>query len=105
MCRGPVYQALPNSDTQPVILYGLCRETLHIPAYCQMRGFGKAETEFMGAVKHKAKIRKDEYIQFLRGCAMIAVVLIHCLPQADWILFLRPFLNCAVAMFLFCRDC
>lgn len=101
MCRGPVYQALPNSDTQPVILYGLCRETLHIPAYCQMRGFGKAETEFMGAVKHKAKIRKDEYIQFLRGCAMIAVVLIHCLPQADWILFLRPFLNCAVAMFLF----
>lgn len=60
------------------------------------------ETEFfMSAAKHKVKSRKDEYIQVLRGCAMASVVLIHCLPRADWVLFLRPFLNFAVAMFLF----
>lgn len=55
----------------------------------------------MKEMKHKAIRRKNEYIQALRGLAIAAVVLIHCLQQAEWVLFLRPFLNFAVAMFLF----
>lgn len=44
---------------------------------------------------------KDLYIQALRGFAIAAVVLIHCLPQCEASVALRPFLNWSVAMFLF----
>ena len=44
---------------------------------------------------------KDRYLQAVRGAAITAVVLIHCLPQCDASVALRPFLNWAVAAFLF----
>lgn len=45
--------------------------------------------------------RKDSYIQALRGLAIAAVVLIHCLPESSASIALRPFLNWSVALFLF----
>lgn len=44
---------------------------------------------------------RDPYVQALRGLAIAAVVLIHCLPESGMSIVLRPFLNWAVAMFLF----
>ena len=44
---------------------------------------------------------KDLYIQTVRGLAIAAVVLIHCLPQEAASVALRPFLNFAVATFVF----
>ena len=44
---------------------------------------------------------KDRYLQAVRGAAITAVVLIHCLPQCDVSVALRPLLNWAVAAFLF----
>ena len=44
---------------------------------------------------------KDRYLQAVRGAAITAVVLIHCLPQCDASVALRPLLNWAVAAFLF----
>lgn len=44
---------------------------------------------------------KDSYIQALRGLAIAAVVLIHCLPESPASVALRPFLNWSVALFLF----
>lgn len=44
---------------------------------------------------------KDIFIQALRGLAIAAVVLIHCLPHHEATIFIRPFLNWGVAMFLF----
>lgn len=44
---------------------------------------------------------KDPYIQGLRGLAIAAVVLIHCLSQNEYAIFIRPFLNWSVALFLF----
>lgn len=44
---------------------------------------------------------RDLYIQALRGVAIAAVVLIHCLPESTASVMLRPLLNWAVAMFLF----
>lgn len=44
---------------------------------------------------------KSPYIQALRGLAIAAVVLIHCLPQEALSVTLRPLLNWSVAMFLF----
>lgn len=44
---------------------------------------------------------KDLYIQALRGLAIAAVALIHCLPESAASVVLRPFFNWAVAMFLF----
>lgn len=46
-------------------------------------------------------MRKDSYIQALRGLAIAAVVLIHCLPESSASIVLRPFLNWSVALFLF----
>lgn len=48
-----------------------------------------------------SKFWRDHYIQALRGLAIAAVVLIHCLPGSAASVALRPFLNWAVAMFLF----
>lgn len=45
--------------------------------------------------------KKDLYIQAVRGLAIAAVVLIHCLPQEAASVALRPFLNFAVAAFIF----
>ena len=45
--------------------------------------------------------QKDLYIQALRGLAISAVVLIHALPQSEYSLLVRPFLNWGVALFLF----
>lgn len=44
---------------------------------------------------------RDRYFQAVRGVAIVAVVLIHCLPQCEATIVLRPFLNWAVAAFLF----
>ena len=44
---------------------------------------------------------KDRYLQALRGLAISAVVLIHCLPQCAASVAIRPFLNFSVALFLF----
>lgn len=44
---------------------------------------------------------KDQYVQAVRGLAIAAVVLIHCLPQEAASVALRPFLNFAVAAFVF----
>lgn len=44
---------------------------------------------------------KDRYLQAVRGVAIAVVVLIHCLPQCDVSVALRPLLNRAVAAFLF----
>lgn len=45
--------------------------------------------------------QKNDKIQVLRGLAIIAVVLIHTCPGGMWQVICRPFLNFAVAMFLF----
>lgn len=53
-------------------------------------------------VEHSVEKSKDLYIQVLRGFAIMAVVLIHCLSQEDrWVLAVRPFLNFGVALFIF----
>ena len=44
---------------------------------------------------------RDRYLQSVRGMAIIAVVLIHCLPKCDASVAVRPFLNWAVAVFFF----
>ena len=44
---------------------------------------------------------KDRYLQAVRGVAIAAVVLIHCLPTSDFTVAARPFLNWAVATFFF----
>ena len=44
---------------------------------------------------------KDQFLQAVRGVAICAVVLIHCLPQCDASVFVRPFLNWCVAVFIF----
>ena len=44
---------------------------------------------------------KDRYLQAVRGAAICAVVLIHCLPQCDASVAVRPFLNWGVAAFIF----
>lgn len=45
--------------------------------------------------------KRDPYLQVVRGLAIAAVVLIHCLPQEAASVALRPFLNFAVAAFVF----
>ena len=45
--------------------------------------------------------KRDLYIQAVRGLAIAAVVLIHCLPQEAASVVLRPFLNFSVAAFIF----
>lgn len=44
---------------------------------------------------------KNLKIQVLRGIAIIAVVMIHTCPDGLWQVFCRPFINFAVALFLF----
>ena len=44
---------------------------------------------------------RDRYLQAIRGLAIACVVCIHCLPQCTASVVLRPFLNWAVAGFLF----
>lgn len=45
--------------------------------------------------------KRDDYIQAVRGLAISAVVLIHCLPQEAASVALRPLLNFSVAVFVF----
>lgn len=45
--------------------------------------------------------RKDDKIQLLRGLAIISVVIIHTYPIGIFGVFLRPFVNYAVALFIF----
>ena len=44
---------------------------------------------------------KDRYLQAVRGAAICVVVLIHCLPQCDASVAVRPFFNWGVAAFIF----
>lgn len=48
---------------------------------------------------------RDRYLQALRGAAIAAVALIHCLPACGASVAVRPFLNWSVAMFLFLSGC
>lgn len=40
-------------------------------------------------------------IQAFRGIAIIAVIIIHTIPKGEWQIYCRPFVNYAVALFLF----
>lgn len=44
---------------------------------------------------------KNQKIQILRALAIIAVVMIHTCPPGKWQILIRPFINFAVATFLF----
>ena len=44
---------------------------------------------------------KNQKVQTLRAIAIIAVVMIHTCPLGKWQVFVRPFINFAVALFLF----
>lgn len=44
---------------------------------------------------------KNQKLQILRAIAIIAVVMIHTCPSGKWQVFIRPFINFAVATFLF----
>ena len=46
-------------------------------------------------------MKKDNYFQYLRALAILAVVLIHMLPQTNCSIIIRQFVNFAVGMFLF----
>ena len=48
-----------------------------------------------------AKDTRNNMVQIFRAFAIIAVVLIHTTPGAYWQVFFRPFINFAVATFLF----
>lgn len=47
------------------------------------------------------EIEKNYKIQILRAIAIFAVVFIHTCPIGEWQVFCRPFINFAVALFLF----
>lgn len=47
------------------------------------------------------KATKNYTIQLFRALAIIAVVMIHSTPSGEWQVFCRPFINFAVATFLF----
>ena len=44
---------------------------------------------------------KNVKIQILRAIAIIGVVLIHTCPSGKWQIFVRPFINFAVPIFIF----
>ena len=44
---------------------------------------------------------KDQKIQIFRAFAIIAVVMIHTTPPGEWQVFCKPFINFAVATFIF----
>lgn len=44
---------------------------------------------------------KDQKIQIFRALAIIAVVMIHTTPAGEWQIFCKPFINFAVAAFIF----
>ena len=44
---------------------------------------------------------RDAYLQALRGGAISAAVLTHCLPQGDASIFMCPLFNWSAALFLF----
>ncbi len=46
-------------------------------------------------------MKKDKYIQYLRGIAIISVILIHILPNGFYTIIARQFINFCVGMFLF----
>ena len=50
---------------------------------------------------HKAGPAKNQRIQILRGIAILAVVIIHSSIPLTVQLVVRPFLNFAVALFIF----
>lgn len=59
-------------------------------------------TDKYSAVNNSQAHGKDQYIQSLRGIAIAAIVLIHCLPVGQtWVFAVRSFLNFSVALFLF----
>ena len=59
----------------------------------------------MGVAINDRKIlipeQKSNMIQIIRAIAIFAVILIHDCPPDDWQVYSRPFVNFAVAMFLF----
>lgn len=48
-----------------------------------------------------AKSTRNNMIQIFRALSIIAVVMIHTTPSGEWQVFCRPFINFAVATFLF----
>ena len=51
--------------------------------------------------ERKKRQVKDRYIQIFRAIAIIAVVMIHTTPAGQWQVFCKPFINFAVAAFIF----
>lgn len=47
------------------------------------------------------QVHLNKSIQVFRGIAIIAVVVIHTIPGGEWQVFCRPFVNYAVAIFIF----
>lgn len=54
-----------------------------------------------GGYRKQMENRRSNHIQILRGLAILAVVLIHTTPAGYCQVFVRPFLNFSVGMFLF----
>lgn len=52
-------------------------------------------------IKGELKMKKDNYFQYLRALAILAVILIHVLPQTSYSIIIRQFVNFSVGMFLF----
>ena len=52
-------------------------------------------------VSKSAKATRNNMIQVFRALSIIAVVMIHTTPPGEWQVIFRPFLNFAVATFLF----
>ena len=66
--------------------------------FCFVGDFMRASSIITNCDNSKKRI---DSIQILRGLAIIAVVIIHSYPQGLFGVFLRPFVNFAVAMFIF----
>ena len=52
-------------------------------------------------VSKSTKATRNNMIQVFRALSIIAVVMIHTTPPGEWQVICRPFLNFAVATFLF----
>lgn len=65
------------------------------------RADGDRSDEVASQTYVSLKEERNNKVQLLRGLAIIAVVMIHTLTGEDWQMFCGPFVNFAVATFLF----
>lgn len=52
-------------------------------------------------ISNAGPMNKNDTVQVFRAIAIIAVVMIHTTPEGVWAVCCRPFINFAVALFLF----